>query len=208
MREIAVRQGLASRERKWRLYEEAFPPRREERILDLGVSELDDLPGENYFLRRYPYLSQVTAVGVDDLDALRERYPDVTFIQADGRDLPFKDGSFDIVHSNAVIEHVGASSDQRRFVAELIRVAKAGFVTTPNRWFPIETHTRLPLLHWLPRRMLVPTMRHVGHDDWPIWLLSRRSFSRMFPQTVDLTVTTQRLLGMAMTITIIFRTPG
>ena len=25
------------------------------------------------------------------------------------------------------------------------------FLTTPNRWFPIELHTRLPLVHWLPR---------------------------------------------------------
>ena len=24
------------------------------------------------------------------------------------------------------------------------------FVTTPNRWFPVEVHTRLPLVHWLP----------------------------------------------------------
>jgi hypothetical protein len=23
-------------------------------------------------------------------------------------------------------------------------------VTTPNRWFPIEVHTMLPLVHWLP----------------------------------------------------------
>ena len=25
------------------------------------------------------------------------------------------------------------------------------FLTTPNRWFPIEVHTRLPLVHWLPK---------------------------------------------------------
>jgi hypothetical protein len=37
-------------------------------------------------------------------------------------------------------------------VAECARVARKGFcLTTPNRWFPVEFHTQLPLLHWLPK---------------------------------------------------------
>ena len=47
---------------------------------------------------------------------------------------------------------MGARENQRRFVAELARVARrAVFITTPNRWFPIEFHTQLPLAHWLPK---------------------------------------------------------
>ena len=42
------------------------------------------------------------------------------------------------------------SREQRRFVAELCRVAPRVFISTPNRWFPLEVHTRLPLVHWLP----------------------------------------------------------
>jgi hypothetical protein len=34
-----------------------------------------------------------------------------------------------------------------------MRVARRAFVTTPNRWFPLEVHTRLPLVHWLPDRV-------------------------------------------------------
>ena len=41
---------------------------------------------------------------------------------------------------------------QRTFVAEALRVGGRVFLTTPNRWFPIEVHTRLPLVHWLPER--------------------------------------------------------
>jgi hypothetical protein len=26
-------------------------------------------------------------------------------------------------------------------------------ITTPNRFFPIEVHTKLPLIHWLPKKM-------------------------------------------------------
>src|SRR3712207_8757780 len=107
LRRLAVRYGLASREAKWRLYSRSFPPRLGERVLDVGVSRFDDLPGENYFLRRYPYPQQVTAVGISDLGELRSRYGQIRFIEADGRRLPFEDGAFDVVHSNAVVEHVG-----------------------------------------------------------------------------------------------------
>jgi len=146
----ALQYQAGSRSSKWELYRRSFPPRRGERVLDLGVSALDDLPGENYFVRRYPYPDQLTAVGIDDLSELQERYPEVTFVRADGRRLPFAEGSFDVVHSNAVIEHVGEHEDQEQFVAELVRVGRAGFVTTPNRWFPIETHCKLPVLVRFP----------------------------------------------------------
>ena len=33
---------------------------------------------------------------------------------------------------------------------EALRVGRRVFLTTPNRWFPVEVHTRLPLVHWLP----------------------------------------------------------
>jgi hypothetical protein len=56
-----------------------------------------------------------------------------------------------MVLSNAVIEHVGDIADQRRFVAEHRRVARAGVMTTPNRWFPVESHTGSVLLHWFGR---------------------------------------------------------
>ena len=49
-----------------------------------------------------------------------------------------------------MIEHVGGEDEQRRFVAEALRVGRRAFITTPNRWFPVEVHTRLPLVHWLP----------------------------------------------------------
>ena len=52
--------------------------------------------------------------------------------------------------SNAVIEHVGGRERQRQLVSEAIRVGRRVFITTPNRRFPVEVHTRLPLVHWLP----------------------------------------------------------
>ena len=70
------------------------------------------------------------------------------------------------MHSSAVLEHVGSAGEQVKFLAELYRVARKGlFVTTPNRWFPVEFHTVLPLLHWLPPPRFRALLRRLGHRE-------------------------------------------
>jgi SAM-dependent methyltransferase len=207
LRELATRTIISSREAKWRLYEQVFPPQRGERVLDVGVSSLDDLPGENYFLRRYAFPDQLTGVGINDLSGVAARYPEVGFVQADGRDLPFDDGEFDIVHSNAVVEHVGPWNEQARFVHELVRVSKRGIITTPNRWFPVESHLRVPVVHWLPRPATLTVLRRFGHDEWPVWLLSRRTFRALFPPDVDVTIRSQRIAGWPAVFIALFTRP-
>ncbi len=201
----ALRIQTHSRTSKWELYRNAFPPRRGERVLDVGVSSFDDLPGENYFLRRYPFPDQLTGVGIDDLHELERRYPEVTLLEADGRSLPFPDQSFDVVHSNAVIEHVGSREDQERFIAELVRVGRSGFVTTPNRWFPIETHCKLPLLHWLPRRLVTRLATMLDEPDLRWWLLGAQGFRRLFPATVDARLSRTKVLGWPLTLVMVYR---
>jgi FkbM family methyltransferase len=134
-------------------------------VLDVGVTSDRDHAHSNFFEAWYPHKSRVTAAGIDDASFLEQLYPGMTFIQADGRNLPFDDLSFDFVHSNAVVEHVGDRAMQRRFIGELWRVARKGiFVTTPNRWFPVEFHTMLPLLHWLPPPVFRRVLAALGKD--------------------------------------------
>jgi len=149
-----------------------------ETILDIGVTSDRSYDHSNYLECWYPKKSAITAAGIDDGAAfLEDVYPGVKFVHADGRDLPFPDHAFDYVHSSAVLEHVGSHAQQAKFVAEAVRVARKGvFLTTPNRWFPVEFHTVLPLLHWLPKRqyrkILSATGREFFADEQNLNLLS------------------------------------
>lgn len=131
----------------------------EDSVADIGVTSDRSYHHSNYFEAWYPHKARITAVGLDDASFLEQEYPGVKFVQADGRDLPFDDAAFDFVHCSAVIEHVGSRDMQARLLRELWRVARKGiFVTTPNRWFPIEFHTVLPVLHWLPASLFRKTL--------------------------------------------------
>lgn len=151
-----------------RMYERflAMGVQGEHSILDVGVTSDRTQIASNYLEAWYPNKHRITACGLDDASFLEEQYPGMTYVRADGRDLPFADGQFDFVHSSAVLEHVGSAANQSTFLAELLRVARQGiFVTTPNRWFPVEFHTTLPLLHWLPPAAFRNVIRRLGHED-------------------------------------------
>lgn len=64
----------------------------------------------------------------------------------------FGDGSFDVVFSNSVIEHVGSFEEQSKMARELQRVGRLFFLQTPARSFPIEPHFLVPGFQFLPRR--------------------------------------------------------
>lgn len=134
-------------------------------LIDVGVTGDRTYEHSNYLEAWYPHKERITAVGIDEASFLEDLYPGLTFHRADGRALPFADRSFDFVHSSAVLEHVGSREQQSTFLAELWRICRKGiFVTTPNRWFPVEFHSLLPVLHWLPAPAFRATLRAIGHD--------------------------------------------
>lgn len=76
-------------------------------------------------------------------DRLQLAEPDGTY--------PLDDGSFDVVISDQVLEHV---ADLETYVREVSRVSapgSTGHFAYPARWRPLEAHLRAPLVHWLPK---------------------------------------------------------
>lgn len=160
-----------------------FSPTEADTILDVGVSAEDHV-SSNHFEKKYPYIHQVTGLSVEDFSELEEQFPGFTFVKGDGRKLPFPAESFDYVYSHAVIEHVGSRNNQAAFISELYRVARKGVLfSTPNRWHPMESHTGLPLLHFLPAYIYRPLYRLLGKtmycEEETLNLLSRPVLSQL-----------------------------
>jgi len=71
--------------------------------------------------------------------------------------------SSDIVISSATIEHVGSALNQKKMIENIIKLTKKVFViTTPNRFYPIELHTKIPLIHWLPKSIYRKILKFLG----------------------------------------------
>ena len=167
---------------------------------DADTSEHGSCATLNFFEQAYPWPERITAVGQHEGATFTARYPTIRYVQGNASELPFEDSSFDVVFSNAVIEHVGDAEAQRRFVAEALRVAPRAFITTPNRWFPVEVHTRLPLVHWLPQTIGSSCVRARAKSPGPrrtaclapaIWRSSFRSGTRI----VNLGMTLAAIVG-------------
>lgn len=142
-------------------------------------------------------------------------------IDAARGDLPFADQSFDVVFCSSVIEHVTGPKDdvlamndndrfdalakdcQARFAAEIRRIAKAYFVQTPHRRFPIEPHSMLPQpVIYLPRGMQKSLMRTIA----PVWianvqpdwrLLDEDDMLALFP---DAEIISEKMAGLTKSI--------
>jgi SAM-dependent methyltransferase len=181
----------ASRRRRFEKLLETLAPSCESTFLDVGVGNDEPLPVTNYVTRHYPWPERMTALGLGNMAGFRRLHPEIRTVSYGGGAFPFVDVAFDVVHSNAVLEHVGSEERQLAFLGECLRVGRSGIVTTPNRFFPIESHTLLPFLHWLGKERFDAAIDAVGPER------IARGFARLgrrFPvdELADL-----RLLGAA-----------
>lgn len=169
----------AGQERRWRMILEAAEDRVQGRVLDNGC-------GVGLYLARLAEVAH-EAYG---LEYDRERAVEAgrrcgNVVGGAGEALPFPDGTFDLILSHEVLEHV---ADDRQAVEEMARVLRRPDPQTgrggrivlfvPNRGYPFETHGvfwrgryrfgNIPLVNWLPRRLrdrLAPHVRvYTGRD--------------------------------------------
>ena len=176
------------------------------RIVDLGGTE------RYWGIATREYLSHhnvsITIVNLPGT-AMPEDSGPFVFVEADACNLTgFDDKSFDIAHSNSVVEHVGDWVRMVEFAKEVTRVSKKYFVQTPNFWFPIEPHCLMAFFHWLPKPIRVWLVSRFEMGHWrraasvdeavriveSARLLNRAMFQALFKDAI---VLTERFVGLS-----------
>lgn len=131
---------------------------------------------------------EATIVGTDihDLTIAEARadfhkLDNVSFVRTSSGDvLPRGLGTFDCIILSAVYEHI-LPEEREAIFPQLWASLRAGGVMliyeTPNRWFPLETHTTggLPLINYLPPKLAAAVARRspfrdLKGQDWPTLL--------------------------------------
>ena len=142
-------------------------------LLDLGC-------GRGYLTRWFLKFG-IEAVGVDISRrgikiAKKKVMPSGSFILADGVKLPFREGCFQTVILNDVLEHVPYNL-AKPMLNEVKRTLKVGgklYISVENKYVVREGHTLIPFLTWFPR---------------PCWnsihkLITKRPIYPFYPYTI------------------------
>jgi hypothetical protein len=187
------------RRKRIRTFLNTLQPRPDDKILDVG--------GYPFNWVGVPLDAEITTLNLEvspGSDKIDLRCKPVA---GDATNLQYANGSFDIVFSNSVIEHVGSWERQQRFAKEARRVGRKLWIQTPARTFPIEPHYLTPFIHWLPRTIQRRLIRNFTVFGWlrrpnpeqvkasldEIRLLSKRELRSLFP---DCTIMVERWLGL------------
>ncbi len=155
----------AGQERRLKMIQSAAGERLKGRILENGC-------GVGMYVERLaPLAGQVIGLEYDESRAREAHQRAESITCAAGEGLPFSEGTFDLILSHEVLEHV---QDDRQAVSEMVRALREGgrmVIFVPNRGYPFETHGiywqgryhfgNIPLINYLPTRLRNHLAPHV-----------------------------------------------
>jgi hypothetical protein len=178
---LQERFSLAARRRMYQAWQTYAGDVQGQSVLDVGSTPDRERRDSNCMLPWFQASgARLSLYSPEDIGGIADLFPYARILPSAGfgAPIPAADRSFAWTASSAVLEHVGGADAQRDFIAECARVSEGLFLTTPNRWHWLEFHTKLPLLHWLPRPAHRSALRALGKPLWAqeshLRLLDRR----------------------------------
>lgn len=171
-----------ARGRRWAELMRRFPELDQMKVLDLG--------GRPQFWRDAPVRpAAVTTVNLVELPADE---PWITTLIADACADRWTHGTFDLVISNSLLEHLGGVARRKQFADVVHAASERWWIQTPYRYFPIEPHWFFPGFQFLPLPMRIAITRR-----WPLGYRHAKTREQAYElvQEVELvTITEMRTL--------------
>jgi hypothetical protein len=150
-----------------------------------------DVGGTQDFWEQVACIQDDVHIIVLNIEPTTATAPNIKSVVGDARDMhEFQNQEFEVVFSNAVIEHVGNFAQQRAMAKEVQRVGKRYIIQTPNRHFPIEPHVLIPFFQFLPLWLKIYVATHIPNWGWKashieelstIRLLTEKELKTLFP---------------------------
>ena len=135
-------------------------------VTDIGTTNDDEFESSNLIIKNLKKIKEYKSIS-DQL--ITSKYFIKTLnksITSNFAENEFSEFSSDLIISNATIEHVGSLDNQIKMIQNIIKLTKKVFViSTPNKFYPLEFHTKIPILHWLPNHYFRKIIKIFGYKD-------------------------------------------
>jgi hypothetical protein len=136
-------------------------------ILDVGTTSDERLQSSNIILRTLAADKEVTVLSDQSPEGLKMiGFNFSNWIIGDITQPIFFEKTFELVICSATLEHVGNFSSKIQAIENLISLSEGYIlITIPNRWYPVELHSKIPLVHWLPNSIWRAIYRKMGQEE-------------------------------------------
>ena len=138
-----------------------------ESFLDVGTTEENELESSNYFVKNFHKIKIKNSISDQEIKNNNFNKFLRKSITSKFLETEIENYKSDLVISSATIEHVGSYENQIKMLENIIKLTnKYFFITTPNRFFPIDFHTKLPIIHMLPKKIHRKILRFINLKEY------------------------------------------
>ena len=136
-------------------------------ILLLGITKDIEKSYSNYMEKRIiEEGSNVVLLSNQEVKWIENKYDNIELIIKDVNNINFEENKFELVFSNALIEHIGNYDKQLNFINNCYKISsKYAVIITPNKNHPIEFHSITFLLHLSPKAVFNKYLRLMKYND-------------------------------------------
>jgi len=134
-------------------------------VLDVGTTSDNLLQSSNFLIKQLKSIK--IKKSISDQKILNDDFFDMTFEGSITENLndSFENLKSDLIVCSATIEHLGNFSAVKKGIDNIVNLTNKYFIiTTPNRHHPIEFHTKIPFIHFLPKEFYRKLLEFFGNE--------------------------------------------